>query len=164
MSKKSKESSKARQTAEAYGETEDFITFNIAEQLFGLPVLKVQDVLSTHRITRIPLAPPEIAGSLNLRGRIVTAVDVRRRVGLPPRVEQGGNMSIVVEHGGDLYSLLVDSVGEVLALGESDFERNPPTLDARLREYSHGIYRLNDELLVVLNVTALLSYGQSQAA
>ncbi|MGF1609885.1 MAG: chemotaxis protein CheW [Kiloniellales bacterium] len=164
MSKNKDESKAARQAAETYGATEDFITFSIAEQLFGLPVLKVQDVLSTHRITRIPLAPPEIAGSLNLRGRIVTAVDVRRRVGLPPRTEQGDNMSIVVEHEGDLYSLLVDSVGEVLALAETEFERNPPTLDARLREYSHGIYRLNDELLVVLNVTALLSYGHSQAA
>ena len=164
MSQQVEKSGSARQSAESYGATEDFITFSIAEQLFGIPVLKVQDVLSTHRITRIPLAPPEIAGSLNLRGRIVTAVDVRRRVGLPPRSEKGDNMSIVVEHEGDLYSLLVDTVGEVLALSESEFERNPPTLDARLREYSHGIYRLNDELLVVLNVTALLSYGTSQAA
>ena len=153
-----------KQAAESYGETEDFVTFSIAGQLFGIPVLKVQDVLSSHRITQIPLAPPEIAGSLNLRGRIVTAFDVRRRVGLPMREAEEESMSIVVEHDGELYSLLVDSVGEVLALSVNDFERNPPTLDARLREYSAGIYRLNNELLVVLNVTSLLNYSQSQAA
>ncbi len=151
--------------SDAFGvETQDFVTFVIAGQLFGIPVLKVQDVLSAHRITRIPLAPPEIAGSLNLRGRIVTALDVRRRLGLPDREDQMECMSIVVEHENELYSLMVDTVGEVLALSGSDFERNPPTLDARFREYSDGIYRLDDKLLVVLDVTSLLDYGRSKAA
>ena len=149
--------------AEAVADTEDFVTFTIADQLFGIPVLKVQDVLSSHNITRIPLAPPEIAGSLNLRGRIVTAMDVRLRLSLPPR-EGGTSMSIVAEHEGELYSLMVDSVGEVLALKGSDWERNPPTLDAKFREYSLGIYRLDGELLVVLDVNRLLDYGRVQAA
>ena len=69
--------------SDAFSETEDYVTFVIAGQLFGIPVLRVQDVLSWHQITPIPLAPPEIAGSLNLRGRIVTAIDVRLRLGLP---------------------------------------------------------------------------------
>ena len=150
--------------AEAFHDTEEFVTFTIADQLFGLPVLTVQDVLSAHRITRIPLAPTEIAGSLNLRGRIVTAIDVRLRLGLTPRDADASAMSIVVEHNNDLYSLLVDSVGEVLALSPDDFERNPPTLDSRLRVYSNGIYRLNDQLLVVLDVTRLLDYGRANAA
>ena len=154
----------ASSDAEAYGETQDFVTFIIADQLFGIPVLKVQDVLSPHRITHIPLAPPEIAGSLNLRGRIVTAFDVRCRLGLPTRAESAHSMSIVVEHENELYSLLVDTVGEVLALSETKFERNPPTLDARFREYSDGIYRLDDELLVVLDVKALLDYSREKAA
>ncbi len=145
-------------------ETQDYVTFVIAGQLFGIPVLKVQDVLSAHRITRIPLAPPEISGSLNLRGRIVTAMDVRRRLGLPPQENQNEAMSIVVEHDNELYSLMVDAVGEVLALSEGNFEKNPPTLDACFREYSDGIYRLDDKLLVVLDVTSLLDYGRSQAA
>ncbi len=145
-------------------ETEDYVTFVIAEQLFGIPVLKVQDVLSAHRITRIPLAPPEIAGSLNLRGRIVTAFDVRQRLGLSVREGDASGMSIVVENESELYSLMVDSVGEVLALAASDYERNPPTLDPRIRAYSNGIYRLNDQLLVVLDVNALLDYGRVQAA
>lgn len=149
--------------ADAVADTEDFVTFTIAEQLFGIPVLKVQDVLSAHNITRIPLAPPEIAGSLNLRGRIVTAMDVRLRLGLPPR-EGSTSMSIVAEHEGELYSLMVDSVGEVLALKGADWERNPPTLDPKFREYSLGIYRLDDKLLVVLDVNRLLDYGRVQAA
>jgi len=149
--------------AESFADTEDFVTFIIADQLFGIPVLKVQDVLSAHNITRIPLAPPEIAGSLNLRGRIVTAMDVRLRLGLPPRGE-GASMSIVAEHEGELYSLMVDSVGEVLALKSSDWERNPPTLDPKFRDYSLGIYRLDGELLVVLDVNRLLDYDRVQAA
>lgn len=149
--------------AESFGETEDFVTFTIAGQLFGIPVLKVQDVLSAHNITRIPLAPPEIAGSLNLRGRIVTAMDVRLRLGLAPR-DRETTMSIVTEHDGELYSLMVDSVGEVLALKSSDWERNPATLDPKFREYSLGIYRLDDKLLVVLDVNRLLDYDRVQAA
>ena len=163
MSKKKQADDARAQGAEAVAATEDFVTFIIADQLFGIPVLKVQDVLSAHNITRIPLAPPEIAGSLNLRGRIVTAMDVRLRLGLPPR-EQRSNMSIVAEHEGELYSLMVDSVGEVLALKGADWERNPPTLDPKFRDYSLGIYRLDDKLLVVLDVNRLLDYDRVQAA
>ncbi|RMD63480.1 MAG: chemotaxis protein CheW [Alphaproteobacteria bacterium] len=145
-------------------ETQDFVTFTIAKQLFGIPVLKVQDVLASYQITRIPLAPPEIMGSLNLRGRVVTAIDMRARLGLPPREDGAETMSIVVEHDGELYSLVVDAVGEVLALPFSAFDRNPPTLDPAFRAFSDGIYRLDDQLLVVLDVNRLLDYGRSEAA
>jgi purine-binding chemotaxis protein CheW len=124
----------------------------------------VQDVLSTYKITRIPLAPPEIVGSLNLRGRVVTAIDVRLRLGLPPREEGENHMSIVAECEGELYSLMVDSVGEVLALSQEGYERNPPTLDPKFRTYSDGIYRLDGQLLVVLDVIRLLDYERSDAA
>ena len=141
------------------GENRDYVTMSIGGQLFGIPVLKVQDVLGTQTITRVPLAPVEVAGSLNLRGRIVTAVDVRLRLGLPKRESDKAAMSVVVEHEGELYSLLVDSVGEVLSLESRDYQRNPPTLNPRLREFSDGIYRLNDSLLVVLSVSSLLNFG-----
>jgi purine-binding chemotaxis protein CheW len=141
------------------GENRDYVTMSIGGQLFGIPVLKVQDVLGTQTITRVPLAPVEVAGSLNLRGRIVTAVDVRLRLGLPKRENDKTAMSVVVEHDGELYSLLVDSVGEVLSLEARDYQRNPPTLNPRLREFSDGIYRLNDSLLVVLSVSSLLNFG-----
>lgn len=137
----------------------DYVTMSIADQLFGIPVLKVQDVLGQQAITRVPLAPPEVAGSLNLRGRIVTAIDVRLRLGLDRREDAKASMSVVVEHDGELYSLLVDSVGEVLSLNVKDYQRNPPTLNPRLREFSDGIYRLNGSLLVVLSVASLLNFS-----
>jgi purine-binding chemotaxis protein CheW len=143
----------------------DFVTVVIAGQLFGIPVLQVRDVLGPQRITRVPLAPPEIAGSLNLRGRIVTAIDLRIRLGLPEAGDATGRMSVVVDHGGELYSLMVDSVGEVLSLSEASFERNPATLDLRWREIAAGIYRLDGKLLIVVDVGRLLEMSaRSEAA
>lgn len=142
----------------------DFVSVTIADQLFGIPVLQVQDVLGTQRITRIPLAPAEVAGSLNLRGRIVTAIDIRIRLRLPRRPEGRQAMSVVVDHGGELYSLLVDSVGEVLSLKAGDAERNPATLDPIWREVSAGIYRLDGNLLVVLDVAKVLDFSAHAAA
>lgn len=146
------------------GGSKEFVTMTIADQLFGIPVLQVQDVLGHQRITRIPLAPPEVAGSLNLRGRIVTAIDVRLRLGLTPRAKNKPVMSIVVDLRGELYSLMVDSVGEVLSLSNEDFERSPATLDPRWREVSMGIYRLNNQLMVVLDVARLLNFTNMEAA
>jgi len=142
----------------------DYVTMTIADQLFGIPVLAVQDVLGPQRITRIPLSPPEVAGALNLRGRIVTAIDVRRRLALPPRAADNPGMSVVVDHKGELYSLIVDAVGEVMSLPSDAFERNPTTLDPRWREVSGGIYRLKGKLLVVLGVSSLLEIRRAEAA
>jgi len=142
----------------------DYVTMSIGDQMFGIPVLNVQDVLGSQQITRVPLAPPEVAGSLNLRGRIVTAIDVRLRLNMAKKDDGKPPMSVVVEHDGELYSLLVDSVGEVLSLNMKDYQRNPPTLNARLREFSDGIYRLNGSLLVVLSVGSLLNFGNHKDA
>jgi purine-binding chemotaxis protein CheW len=139
-------------------ESSDLVTMSIANQMFGIPVLQVQDVLKPQRITRIPLAPPEIAGSLNLRGRIVTVIDVRTRLGLPPLADDQQRMSIVVDFKGELYSLMVDQIGEVLNLPNANFEHNPSTLDKRWREVAQGIYRLEQSLLVVLDVARLLNF------
>jgi len=155
---------KAKTVTNVSDETEEFVTFTILGQLFGIPVLKVQDVLSSYKITRIPLAPPEVMGSLNLRGRVVTAIDLRIRLGLRARADDAEAMSIVAENEGELYSLVVDSVGEVMSLARSGYERNPPTLDAKFRAYSNGIYRLEDRLMIVLDVHRLLDYGRSDAA
>ena len=143
---------------------EEFVTMFIEGQMFGIPVLMVQDVLGPQKITRIPLSPPEVAGSLNLRGRIVTAIDVRMRLRLPrAKDEHAQGMSVVVDMRGELYSLRVDSVGEVLSLPAAKFERNPPTLDPLWREFSSGIYRLQDKLLVILDVPRLLDFTKSEA-
>jgi purine-binding chemotaxis protein CheW len=141
-----------------------YVTMTIAGQLFGIPVLQVRDVLGPQRLTKIPLAPIEVAGSLNLRGRIVTAIDVRTRLGLPPRPEGQKGMSVVVDLNGEQYSLQIDQVGEVLTLDPNDFENNPPTLDPRWREVSRGIYRLKGQLLVVIDIAALLKLSAATAA
>lgn len=146
----------------AAAETQDYVTMFIEGQLFGIPVLTVQDVLGPQKITRIPLAPREVAGSLNLRGRIVTAIDVRLRLGLTNRNGENKGMSVVVDQSGELYSLMVDQVGEVLSLPVAKFERNPPTLDLMWREFSAGIYRLEDKLLVVLDVAKLLDFNKNE--
>lgn len=149
---------------EGPAEIRDFVTMTIGGQVFGVPVLAVQDVLSVQRITRIPLAPPEVAGALNLRGRIVTAIDMRRRLGMAARDAGAPAMSVVVEHGGELFSLMVDAVGEVLSLSGSAFENNPPTLSASWREVSMGVYRLQERLLVVLDVARVIETKRSEAA
>lgn len=140
------------------------VTMTIAEQLFGIPVLDVRDVLGPQRITHVPLAPPEVLGSLNLRGRIVTAIDVRTRLDLPQRPEGSKSMSVVVDHKGELYSLIVDKVGEVMDLPASDHEKNPTTLDPRWQEISGGVYRLKDNLLIVLDVAQILRLDRAKAA
>ncbi len=137
-----------------------FVTLTVAEQLCGVPVLSVRDILGEHPITRIPLAPPEIAGSLNLRGRIVTAIDLRQRLHLPAAPADQPRMSVVADQGGELYALLVDQVSEVMSLKASAFERNPPTLPPAWARFSSGIYRLDGRLLVVLDVGKLLALSE----
>ena len=146
-----------RPPADAADDTHTFVTLTLADQLCGVPVLAVRDILAEQAITLIPLAPPEIAGSLNLRGRIVTAIDLRRRLNLPPAPSGRPRMSVVAEQGGELYALLVDQVSEVLRLPAHACERNPPTLAPDWAAYSAGIYRLQGRLLVVLDVARLLA-------
>ncbi|WP_431303719.1 chemotaxis protein CheW [Sediminicoccus sp. BL-A-41-H5] len=135
------------------------LTLTVAGQPCAVPVLAVRDVLGAQAITRIPLAPREVAGSLNLRGRIVTAVDLRGRLGLPARAPGEVAMSVVVEVGGELYSLLADQVGEVLTLNPEERAPNPPTLDPSWKEFSLGVHRREDHLLVLLDVEQLLALG-----
>ncbi len=135
----------------------DFVTFIIEEQLFGIPVLSVQDILSPDHIAPIPLAPPEVSGSINLRGRIVTVIDVRTLLGLPRRkTDQHKNMGVTVEHYGELYTLLVDGVGDVVSLAFDLYEENPGTLDPVWRKFANGVYRLDGRLMVILDVERLL--------
>lgn len=153
------ESSPAEKTAASsytVAGADSYVTMTIGGQWLGIPVLTVHDVLGPQKLTSIPLAPPAIAGVLNLRGRIVTAIDVRTRLGLEPRDEEDPGMSIVVEHDGEPYSLIIDAVGDVLSVPADRFERNPPTLDPRWRAVSAGIFRLDERLLVILEVDRLV--------
>lgn len=192
----------------------EFVTFNIAGQFFGIPVLIVQDILLPENIASIPLAPPEVRGSINLRGRIVTVIDVRVRLGLESRAISSATqiedqaaedkaaedlaandsdaaeasddekaevaelkaheavdavkrknrehmMGVTVEHHNELYTLLVDSVGDVISLSKKNYEGNPSTLDPLWREFASGVYRLDTDLMVVLDVERLLDFKGS---
>jgi len=126
-----------------------YVTALIGGQLFGLPILRVQDVFAPERLTAVPLSPPEVAGVLNLRGRIVTLIDMRCRLGLGSRENGQQSMAIGVESRGESYGLLIDSVGEVLNLDDAERQANPVNLDPRLGQVSAGIFRLERQLLVV---------------
>ena len=134
----------------------EFVTVLIADQLFGLPIARVHDVFMVDRLTRVPLAPPEIAGILNLRGRVVTMIDMRRRLDLPAREEGRGNMAVGIEHRGESYGLLIDSVGEVLKIPAASREPNPVNLDPRWLLVADGVVQLDDRLMVVLDVERVL--------
>jgi purine-binding chemotaxis protein CheW len=142
----------------------EFVTVMIGGQLFGLPILRVQDVFAPERLTRVPLAPPEVAGVLNLRGRIVTLIDLRRLLGLEDRTDKGQLMAVGVEHAGESYGLLIDSVGEVLKLDDVSREPNPINLDPRLARMSSGIHRLEGQLLMVVDVDQVLGSGRKAIA
>jgi purine-binding chemotaxis protein CheW len=142
----------------------EFVTFTIAGQMFGLPIARVQDVFKPARITRVPLAAAEIAGVLNLRGRIVTTIDMRCRLGVKRRDENEAPMAIGIEVKGESFGLLVDAVGEVLKLPISDREANPINLDGKLAALSAGVYRLERRLLVVLEVDRVLDLRGDLAA
>ncbi|MGA2565546.1 MAG: chemotaxis protein CheW [Pseudolabrys sp.] len=142
----------------------EYVTAMIGGHLFGLPIVRVQDVFIPERLTRVPLAPPEIAGVLNLRGRIVTLIDLRRCFGLGRRGDGHAPMAIGVESRAESYGLLIDSVGEVLKLDDTAREPNPINLDARLARVSAGIFRLDGQLLIVVDVDRVLDIGTSAIA
>jgi len=152
-----------RQNNAASGPNEgftEFVTFTVGDNLFGVPVLRVQDTLVPDSIAPVPLAPPEVRGSINLRGRIVTVIDMRRRLGLKQSDEAvNKQMGVTVESGSELYTLLVDSVGDVITLPAHLREANPNTLDPLWRELAGGTYRLEGHLMVVLEIESLLDLG-----
>jgi purine-binding chemotaxis protein CheW len=142
----------------------EFVTVLTADQLFGLPISRVHDVFMVDRLTRVPLAPPEIAGILNLRGRVVTMIDMRRRLDLPAREEGGGNMAVGIEHRGESYGLLIDSVGEVLKIPAASREPNPVNLDPRWLLVADGVVQLDGRLMVVLDVDRVLELKNLELA
>ena len=136
--------------------TTDFVTFQVAGQLLGIPVREVREVLPAQIVAKVPLANNAVAGLLNLRGQIVTAIDVRKRLGIEDDAQAGAPMNIVVSEGGELFSLVVDSVGDVLEVEQSAFAQTPPTLSSEWKDCCAGVYRLPRGLLVAIDVSALV--------
>ena len=142
----------------------EYVAATIDGQLFGLPIERVLDVFTPERLTPVPLAPREVAGVLNLRGRIVTAICMRRRLGLPSRGSHEKSMAIGIEYQGEAYGLVVDSVGEVLRLPVAGRDAVPVNLDQAWARLAAGVYRLEDRLLVVLDVDRCFDRGNEPLA
>jgi purine-binding chemotaxis protein CheW len=131
--------------------TAQFSTFFVADLFFGVDVLRVQEVLRFQQMTRVPLAPEVVEGLINLRGQIVTAVDMRRRLQLPARTAGQVPMNMVIRTEDGAVSLLVDEIGDVLDVDGGAFERPPENLNAAARDLIRGVYKLKDRLLLVLD-------------
>jgi purine-binding chemotaxis protein CheW len=140
-----------RKAAAGEGTGGQFATFFVDNLLFGVDVLRVQEVLRYQEMTGVPLAPDVIQGLINLRGQIVTAVDMRLRLGLAPRGNDRAPMNMVVQSDDGAVSLLVDEIGDVLQVEEAAFEAAPENVDPRIRELTTGMYKLKDRLLLVLD-------------
>ncbi len=133
------------------GNTQQFCTFFLQDQFFGVPVEQVQEVIRYQEMTRVPLVPQVIRGLINLRGQIVMALDLRRRFGMEERPESQLPMNVVVRTSDGAVSFLVDEIGDVLEAGEEALERPPETLRGETRELVRGVYKLQERLMLVLD-------------
>jgi len=136
--------------------TSMLVTMRIDKQLFGIPVQQVREILKECKVAHIPLVVPQIAGSINLRGRIVTVIDMHQHLGVKPN-EGVSRMFVVVEHKGEYYSLKVDSIGEVLTIPNGQIEKTITNLTPRWRDIATGIHRLQHELLVIININTFFT-------
>ncbi len=141
----------------AAGRGRQVVTIRVGGQLFGLPIGRVQDVFMPDNFTHVPLARGEIAGVLNLRGRIVTAIDLSRVLGVAAiNMTNAERPAVSVIHANESYGLLTDIVGEVVSLTDDRLEPNPVNLDPAWARVSLGTFQLENELMVVLDVDALI--------
>jgi purine-binding chemotaxis protein CheW len=132
-----------------------YITVRVHDQLFGLPIAAINEVFVPEQITRVKLAPREVAGVLNLRGRIATMVEMRALLGFPPR-EAGALVAAGIEYRGEFYGLIIDAVGEVLTVDGLPRQPNPANIDPRWADIVAGVYRVSGELMLVLDVDRAL--------
>lgn len=135
-----------------------YVSFLIDGQLLGIPVNSVQEVLNPQTIAMVPMSGPEIAGLLNLRGQIVTAINLRCRLGVSDADAPAQSMNVVVRFQGESYSLLVDEVGDVINVSGESLLPPPNTLDAHWKSVTTGVFRMEGRLFVILNVPALLNF------
>lgn len=136
---------------ETSGAATDYLTFSNADQTFAVPAVMVRDVLKLPALTPVPLARPEIAGLMNLRGHIVTALNLAVRLGMP-RTDSDRRMAIVVERNGESYCLAVERVGDVIRIVPSELEPNPASVTGPMAALSRGVFKARDRLLLALDL------------
>jgi purine-binding chemotaxis protein CheW len=142
--------------------TDDVVTFRLSDQWFGIAVLDVQEVIGRQRIARVPLAAPSVAGLLNLRGQIVTAIDLHQRLQIP-RDTSESLMSVVVRDGDELFAFIVDEVGDVATVPPGTLEPLPAGLDGTWAHVCTGVVRMDQGLLAVVDVTRLLDESNTRS-
>lgn len=142
----------------------EYVTVTIGSQVFGIPINQVNEIFKPERLTPVPLSHPDIAGVLNLRGRIVTMIDCRRRLGITADPQSRDHMAVGVERDGDHYGLLFDGAGEVLRFSQDQVEPPPVNLDPHWKRVSKGVYRMDGGLLVLLDIAILLDFSRKAAA
>lgn len=140
-----------------------FCTFYLDQRLYGIEVLKVQEVIQFHETTEVPLADPTIRGLMNLRGSIVSSIDLRRRFGMDPRSGDMEPTNVVTQTGSGLVSFEVDRIGDVVEVTEADYELVPGTLAGEARRMIEGVYKLEGELLMALNIERVLDLEAAAA-
>jgi purine-binding chemotaxis protein CheW len=132
--------------------SQQFCTFFLEGRMLGVPVPQVQEVIRFLGITRVPLAPEVVEGMINLRGQIVVAIDLRRKLSLPPRAAGELPMNVVVRTTEGAVSLLVDEIGDVIEVEETSFEEPPETLQGPVRAMILGVHKLEGRLMHVLDI------------
>lgn len=149
---------------DAVGEAESYVTVEVAGQAFAIPIGRVRDVFQIVGMTAVPLAPAEVAGLVNLRGRVVTAIDLRRRFGLADRAPDDPRMAVGIDDGSDAIGLVVDAVGEVVALAGRDADDLPPHLAPGWAGLCTHVHRIEGRLLMVMDVDSVLDLDRSARA
>lgn len=140
-------------------------TFKLGNQAFGVDALRVQELIRHQTMTRVPQAPESVRGLINLRGQIVTAIDLRSRLGMQPMETGSQPMNLVVRSDDGAVSLLVDQIGDVIEVNDESFESPPDTLDGKSRDFIKGAYKLADRLLLLLDCELAIqaSYDNSKS-
>lgn len=135
----------------AKSDEQQFATFKVGSLLFGVDVHEVQEIIRYQQLTPVPLAHDVVRGLMNLRGQIITAIDLRRRLSMNGEIPKEDLMNIVVSVDDEKVSLLVDSVGDVIKVSRDSYEETPPTVASKIRDLAKGVYKLPDGLMLVLN-------------
>jgi purine-binding chemotaxis protein CheW len=146
----------AASTHACASQPQQLATFMVGDLLFGIPVAEVQEVIRFQALTTVPLASPVVRGLLNLRGQIITAIDMRRRLSIANPSPDDETMNVIVDFDEQRVSLLVDSVGDVLELSKESFEPTPATVTGELRTVCRGVHKLANKLLLVLDTETAL--------
>lgn len=145
-------------------QSSQFCTFYLDRLLFGVQLKDVQEVIRQIQLTAVPLAPEVVGGLMNLRGQVVTAVDLRRKLELGPRPPDASAMNVVVRSDDGVVSLLVDEIGDVVEVEASSFEPPPETLRGNIRTLIVGVHKLQERLLHVLDTAKACQIGEAHDA